>query len=241
MVSMFIKAARNGTVQIVQDYINSGADLNVREEYGWTALHSASKWGKTGCLSLLIGAGADLNVQHEKYGWTAIHLTSQWDKTVCLSLLIKAGADYDVQTKVGQTALHLVSWKGKTECVKLLIAAGADLNILEEDGYTALHLASCNGKTECVKLLIKAGADLNIRTTKEWLNYKAGNQAIDIAREQQHAEIVKLLLESIMTTKIQSLLRMYLKRKDYLEILSLKPNGSGYLKVKAEFESLASR
>jgi len=34
---------------------------------------------------------------------------------------------------------------------------------------------------------------------------------------------------------------MYLKRKDYLEILSLKPDGSGYLEVKAEFENLASR
>ena len=36
--------------------------------------------------------------------------------------------------------------------------------------------------------------------------------------------------------KIQALRRMYLKRKDYLEILSLKPGGDGYLKAKNEFE-----
>lgn len=40
--------------------------------------------------------------------------------------------------------------------------------------------------------------------------------------------------------KIQALRRMYLKRKDYLEILSLKPGAAGYLKVKEEFEIIAA-
>ena len=43
-----------------------------------------------------------------------------------------------------------------------------------------------------------------------------------------------------MAIKIQSILRMYLKRKDYLEILSFKPDGAGYLKVKNEFEIIAA-
>ena len=37
--------------------------------------------------------------------------------------------------------------------------------------------------------------------------------------------------------KIQSILRMYLQQKDYLEILDLKPGGIGYTKAKKEFES----
>ena len=43
-----------------------------------------------------------------------------------------------------------------------------------------------------------------------------------------------------MAIKIQSILRMYLKRKDYLEILSFKPEGAGYLEVKEEFEIIAA-
>ena len=43
-----------------------------------------------------------------------------------------------------------------------------------------------------------------------------------------------------MAIKIQSILRMHLKRKDYLEILSFKPEGAGYLKVKNEFEMMAA-
>jgi hypothetical protein len=36
--------------------------------------------------------------------------------------------------------------------------------------------------------------------------------------------------------KIQALTRMYLQHKKYLEILSLKPGGKGYMKAKIEFE-----
>ena len=43
-----------------------------------------------------------------------------------------------------------------------------------------------------------------------------------------------------MAIKIQSILRMHFKRKDYLEILSFKPDGAGYLEVKNEFEIMAA-
>jgi len=43
-----------------------------------------------------------------------------------------------------------------------------------------------------------------------------------------------------MAIKIQALLRMHFKRKDYLEILSFKPDGAGYLEVKEEFEIMAA-
>ena len=48
------------------------------------------------------------------------------------------------------------------------------------------------------------------------------------------------LKETISATIIQSKIRMYLQRTLYLEILSLKPGGTGYLKVKKEFSSLVS-
>ena len=47
----------------------------------------------------------------------------------------------------------------------------------------------------------------------------------------------KILARAI---KIQSIIRMFLQRKDYLEILSLKPGGVGYLDVKKEFNSLVN-
>jgi len=42
--------------------------------------------------------------------------------------------------------------------------------------------------------------------------------------------------KSSAAIKIQALLRMHLARKDYLEILDLKPGAAGYLKAQEEFE-----
>ena len=145
------------------------------------------------------------------------------------------------RTLISKEVFIKAAKNGTVQVVKDYIKSEADLNVQDKHyGWTALHRASWQGKTECVELLIEAGAALNVRTTKEWSNYKAGSRTIDIARKREHTEIVRLL-ENTFATIIQSLLRMYLKRKDYLEILSLKPNGSGYLEVKAEFESLVFR
>jgi len=184
----FIKAAKDGNVQVVQDYINSGANLNVQQKYGWTALHEASWKGKTECLSLLIGAGADYDVR-QKNGWTALHLASWHDNTECVKLLIVARADLNVQDEYGLTALHLASKNGKTECVRRLIGAGADFNIQQKNGQTALHWASWKGKTECLSLLIGAGADYDVRQKNGWT-------ALHLASRWGNLECVKLLIDA---------------------------------------------
>ena len=92
----------------------------------------------------------------------------------------------------GATALHLASGNDHAKCVKLLIGAGAQLNIQDTYGWTALHSASVNGHTECVKLLIGARVNKCILTTKDWRFHKAGSRAIDIARKEEHTEIVRV-------------------------------------------------
>jgi len=108
----FINAAENDNVQVIQDYIKSRANVNVQQEYGWTALHYTSTNGNAECLKLLINAaGADLSVQ-ENGGDTALHHASWKGRTECVSLLITKNAELNVQNNDGWTALqgmrHLV-------------------------------------------------------------------------------------------------------------------------------------
>ena len=51
--------------------IDAGADVNAKEEDGWTALMWASRYGRTETVNLLIDAGADINIKNE-LGWTAL-------------------------------------------------------------------------------------------------------------------------------------------------------------------------
>ena len=147
-----LSAVIEGDVAKFKLLIAAGADLNVRDEYGQTALMGASTLGKTKWVELLIAAGADLNVRNDKHG-CALSLASECDHTECVKLLIGAGADLNVYDNSGWTALHWASTNNNPECVKLLIDAGADVNVHSNAAETALFLASKWGEPECVKLL----------------------------------------------------------------------------------------
>ena len=67
--------------------IDAGADLNVADERGLSALQHASYSGNKACLEALIDAGANVNARG-KNGNTALHQAAYFGKEECLKLLI---------------------------------------------------------------------------------------------------------------------------------------------------------
>ena len=57
---------RGGNVQRVRDLLDAGADINVRNYKGQTALHCAAKAGFDHIVALLLDHGADVNAKDEK-------------------------------------------------------------------------------------------------------------------------------------------------------------------------------
>ena len=79
-------------------------------------------------------------------------------------------------------------------------------------------------------------------TTEKYNDLQKGNKYVEMDKK-----VVDKIIndfndfketETKSAAKIQSKIRMYLQRKLYLEILSLKPGGTGYIKAKKEFSSL---
>lgn len=56
-------AAAGRNKNAVRALLEHGADVNARQEGGWTALHAASQNGDVEMVRLLIGAGADVTVR----------------------------------------------------------------------------------------------------------------------------------------------------------------------------------
>jgi len=68
--------------------INTCTDVNSQNDYGETALHSASYYGRKECAELLIKAGADVNIQNN-IGQTALHIASNRGYKEIVELLEK--------------------------------------------------------------------------------------------------------------------------------------------------------
>ena len=66
----------------------SGIDINAANEYGVTALHSASSQGGPKCVEILLKFGANINAT-EEFGQTALHDASGEGKPKCVEILFQ--------------------------------------------------------------------------------------------------------------------------------------------------------
>lgn len=114
-----IEASCEGNIEIVASLINGGADVNVKDFHGWTALMRSSYEGHKEIVKYLINCGADVNATN-KYGWTALIEASYKGHIKIVELLINGGADLNVKTENGFTALMTAYRKGYNEIIKIL-------------------------------------------------------------------------------------------------------------------------
>ena len=110
--------------------LESGADVNIRDEYGNSPLILAAENGHTECIAVLVEAGAEVNTVN-KYDNSALMMTSRNGSVDCVKLLIEDGADVNMkQTSTsGYSALYYATRTRHDKCVVTLLKAGANVNI----------------------------------------------------------------------------------------------------------------
>lgn len=83
-------ASEYGHIELVKFLLESGADLNMVDDDGWTPLHYASRHGNFEIIELLLDLGADINIKNEK-GYTALHYAIINEDIEIVDLLLKRG------------------------------------------------------------------------------------------------------------------------------------------------------
>lgn len=146
-------AAANNDHQSAELLIKAGAEINVKDNFGWTPLMYAAdvKIGVT-MVSYLLANGADPNIRNND-GDTALKMAVSGNNVETIKLLIDKGANVEITDKEGNTPLMLAAANGRLEAVSQLLAGGADLGKTDKKGLTALQLAQANGHIEIVDLL----------------------------------------------------------------------------------------
>ena len=142
----FISLCKEGSPSEVQAAIKAGANVNARDEAGWTPLQRAAfKNPNPKVITILLKAGADVNARDED-GLTPLHLAAVANSnTEVITALLEAGADVNSRAEYGSTPLHWAAGKNPNpEVITTLLKAGADPKAKNDSGKLPIELANRN-------------------------------------------------------------------------------------------------
>jgi serine/threonine-protein phosphatase 6 regulatory ankyrin repeat subunit B len=144
--------------------LKKGANTDLKNNAGQTALMTAAKTGNIPLVKALLAVDADVNIA------------------------TPAGLLPGVTP--GITALMVAARAGHFEITNAMLAAGANVNATAPAGFTALFSAASHGRENIVRLLLKAGADTNIRVQAGPSGYTT---ALKAAQNKGYTTITELL------------------------------------------------
>ena len=186
--TIVMSASSKGYQDIVELCLNYNCDLNITDEFGWTALTLACVNDHVNIVELLLNAGASPNVKRGNNGQTGLILVSNKGYFEIAKLLLLKGADPSITDINQNTALHYSIVNGYQNITVLLLENNANPNALNYEQLTPLVLASKIGCYDIVKLLLDRGADANISDNDGWT-------CIMYASQFGHEDIVKLYID----------------------------------------------
>ena len=147
-----------------RDLLAAGADPNLADEAGRTALDSACETGDADMVALLLMTGGKADCA-DADGVTPLHLAAIKGSEACLRALLEAGAPVNAKNVNGSTPLHSLAELSVTETTPahlkaagLLMAAGGDLSLIDAQGRTPFTVAVRTGNVPMAAIMVAGGA-----------------------------------------------------------------------------------
>ncbi|PHH65759.1 hypothetical protein CDD81_1486 [Ophiocordyceps australis] len=195
--TMLTYAAWLGREKTVQLLLSHGADANMTERSGRTALHWAAWHGFWDIVVALVekgGASIDVRV----FGWTPMLLAARsWQHRIVV-YLVQRGANVCARDFHGRTALHWSCIHGDKVLAQQLLSLGAQLDAQDLYGQTALHWAICAKETGIAKLLLRRNANMALQA-------RDGSTALHVAAYTGQLDIVDCLFKTHQRRQRRSL------------------------------------
>uniref|UniRef100_A0A6Q2X280 KAP NTPase domain-containing protein n=1 Tax=Esox lucius TaxID=8010 RepID=A0A6Q2X280_ESOLU len=215
-------ASEQGSLEIVQELIRRGANVNLDDVDCWSALICAAKEGHVDVVKELLDNSAYIE-HRDMGGWTALMWAAYKGRVEVTKVLLENGANPN--TTGQQYSVYPIIWaagRGHAEIVHILLENGAKVNCSDKYGTTPLIWAARKGHFDCVMHLLENGADVDqegansmtalivavrggfTEVVKELLKRnpnvnmtdKDGNTALMIAAKEGYTEIVQDLLDA---------------------------------------------
>lgn len=157
-------AAVMGGLPMVRLLLELGADPNLPNTGGTTALTGASATGDIPIATALLEAGATIGYLIDSVQGTLLNDCLQCgnDDMALLHLQYASKSDLDLLNTSGYTPLMLAVAYRNEKMLNALLSAGADPNVGAErqQGISAVHLAAREGAESILQRLLDAGGKL---------------------------------------------------------------------------------
>lgn len=160
--TLFFTAVSNCDIKRLEEIFSNGAEVNLLDVSGWSALHMAACDGIAEVVTWLLQHGASVHVR-DKQGQTPLKIAVENDHHKVVELLVQTGAHLtESPLRLGEVLVSAAA-ADNVERLKSYHIAGADLSCADPCGRTALHAACTVGSEECVRFLLEAGVPTTTR------------------------------------------------------------------------------
>ncbi|UPK91506.1 hypothetical protein LCI18_002441 [Fusarium solani-melongenae] len=171
--------------QIARLLIESGCDLNERNDDGWTPLIEAVQRNDADLVWLMLNKKAKPN-RYDKEGWSALHYAIKAKNRDIVWLLVTKGARVKSHAEGAPAFLDLALSVNDLDIAWLLHEHRADINSRDGLGMTALHKACREGNLRHVRFLLQMGSKIDYQD-------KTMSTPLHYAVIQEQEEIVDLV------------------------------------------------
>ena len=188
-------------VGLVQHLLKKGADLEAKDDYGYTPFLQAVKYGAPGdIVDLLLEAGANVVVLAEDRKSALHFLAQKKGEEMMTRKLVARGLSVDAEDNDGWTPLHEAAQNGSKDVAEVFIEKGQSL-VLRGGSYNQLatqllihpclmHARTCGAKNQSIKLCaVCAGASVNARDHRK-------RTPLHLAAEEGEEELITFLLDN---------------------------------------------
>ena len=179
---------RDWGIAITKFLVSKRADVNARNEIGWTPLHTACMHDKNiEVIKFLVANGADVNAKgRDMWDRTPLHYAVTAKNLEVVRFLASQGADVNAKDGKNVSVLNVATqYRGNDEIILFLVSSGADVNAAEGwYGNMPLHWAARTvNDVETIKTLVSKGADVNAEDQGYTILHSAGrNDNVEVAK-----------------------------------------------------------
>ncbi|KAK3934350.1 hypothetical protein QBC46DRAFT_359079 [Diplogelasinospora grovesii] len=157
-------------------WATEAADVEAKDEDGWTLLLWAAKNGHEAVVQQLLEKGADVEAK-DNYSRTPLSYAAAAGHEAVVQRLLEKGADVKVKDKVGRTPLLWAAEGGHDAVVQRLLEKGADVEAKDNYSRTPLSYAAAARHEAVVQRLLEKGADVKVKDNSDQtpLSYAVAN------------------------------------------------------------------